>query len=523
MAETAMPSMDTLEQALKLASKQAQDKVKLQGLLDKNEIQTQLAALFGIDTRKAHERIEVIEDPNTNKVTMPKGWNAHNLLSYAQQLIESEEAVQQCHHAIPGIPADVLVGLWRVLEKEYNFARYLTDRTWFGDQPPPMVNLKTGPGESVSIPFAKISPPAWEGGYIRPVIGSDDGLIVITGQYKRKFQKEVSALIKAVEDHLTKTSIYRGKSIILNFDWKENGLSYNPDIHSPSFESPPNIRPEDVILNEDTEAAFRSAIYSRLQHRDICAENGIPFKHGVVLGGRYGTGKTMTGAMISRMATENGITFIHLKNADYLAEALLIAKHYGPSVLFCEDIDQVAGGETRNADLNDILNTLDGVDTKGMDVISIFTTNHPEKLNSAFMRAGRVDSFIFMGHPDEKSAIRFLKLYARNVAGASLLSDDIDYEECGKALAGKSPSFISGIINSAKTHCISRNGAVTSLIGQIGTEDIVSCARAKESQIKMTEFRAVDPIAIVCDAMQVVGDLLEGKSTLRNAAQEVDD
>ena len=519
MAGPDMPSLEVIEKTLKLASSQTQEKAKLQGLLDKNEIQSQLAALFGINTRNPHERIEVVEDPNSNKVIIPKGWNAHKLLNYAQQLIESEEAVQQCHHAITGIPADVLVGLWRVLEEKYNFARYLTDRTWFGDQPPPMVNIKTGPNESVSIPFAKISPPAWEGGYIRPVIGSEDGLIVITGQYKRKFQAEVSALIKAVEDHLTTTSIYRGKSIILNFDWKDDGIAYNPDVHSPSFETPPNIHPKDVILNEDTEAAFKSSIYSRLQSRDICAHNGIPFKHGVVLGGHYGTGKTMAGAMISCMATENGITFIHLKNADYLAEALLIAKHYGPAVLFCEDIDQVAGGENRNADLNDILNTLDGVDTKGMEVISIFTTNHPEKLNSAFMRAGRVDSFIFMGHPDEKSAVRFLKLYAKDVDGESLLSDDINYEECGKALAGKSPSFISGIINSAKTHCIARNPGVKSLIGQIRTEDIVSCARAKESQIKMTEFRAVDPIAIVCDAMKVVGDLHSGKSTLRHAAQ----
>lgn len=494
------------------AAKEADARIK--AIADRDSIQKLVAEMMGINTRQLHAKVEVVEDPNTNRVIMPKGWTPYKLRSYADQLIESEESIQRCHHSLPGIPADVLVGLWKVLEARYEFAKYLTDKSWFGDIPPPMVNIKIGPNQSISIPYAKISPPAWEGGYIRPVISNSEGLVVIQGEYKRKFQAEIDALLHEVDEYLKTSSIYRGKSIILNFDWKKKSVDYNPDQHSPSFEAAPNITPSDVILNDETEAAFRASIFSRLTAYDVCKANNIPFKHGVVLGGKYGTGKTMAGAMISKMATDNGVTFIHLKDATFLAEALLIAKHYGPSVLFCEDIDQVAGGEDRTSDLNDILNTLDGVDTKGMEVISIFTTNHPDKLNSAFMRAGRVDSFIYMGHPDEKSAIRFLKLYARNQSGESLLANDIDLEACGKALAHKSPSFISGIINTAKTHAIGRENGSSNLVGALTTEDITKCAAFVESQIKMTEYRKPDPAKTIVDAMGVVGDMLNRSSDI---------
>lgn len=505
--------MSDIAKIIQAASAAKESDARIKAIADKDSIQKLVAEMLGVNTRQLHAKVEVVEDPTTNKVIMPKGWTPYKLRSYADQLIESEESIQRCHHSVPGIPADVLVGLWKVLEARYEFAKYLTDKTWFGDVPPPMVNIKIGPKQSISIPYAKISPPAWEGGYIRPVIANEDGLVVIQGEYKRKFQPEIDALLHEVDEYLKTSSIYRGKSIILNFDWKRLNQAYNPDQHSPTFEEAPNIRPEDVILNEETEAAFRASIFSRLTAYQVCKDNGIPFKHGIVLGGKYGTGKTMAGAMISKMATDNGVTFIHLKDPNYLAEALLIAKHYGPSVLFCEDIDQVAGGEDRTSDLNDILNTLDGVDTKGMEVISIFTTNHPDKLNSAFMRAGRVDSFIYMGHPDEKSAIRFLQLYARNSAGNSLLAEGIDLDACGKALANKSPSFIAGIINTAKTHAIARTGAAN-LVGALTTEDITKCAAFVESQIKMTEYRKPDPAKLIENAMGVVGDLLNRQSDI---------
>jgi len=61
-------------------------------------------------------------------------------------------------------------------------------------------------------------------------------------------------------------------------------------------------------------------------------------------------------------------------------------------------------------DLSGLLNVLDGVvDTP--DRIVIMTSNHPEKLDSALIRPGRIDKKIYLGYLGAESAIRMVKHY----------------------------------------------------------------------------------------------------------------
>lgn len=473
-----------------------------------------LALLTHLTGPQTQENIEVQEDATLKTLKVPKGWNAYKIRAWAEQKIEEEETIVRCHHPLQGIPADVLFGMWTVLDRDYGFTKALADKTWFGDVPPVMVNIKTSPTTSVSVPFSKISPPAWEGGYIRPIFDNTAGRIIMTGEFKRKFQKEVDNVLMSIEQQLRTTSLYKGKSIQLNFDWKKTG-EYNFDLHSPVFVTPPNLSYADVILNKPIETAFQSSIFSRLCNREMCIKNGIAFKQGVILGGPYGTGKSLSGALISKVATDNGVTFIHLKDAKYAAEAMLIAKHYGPSVLFCEDIDQVVQGEARTEDLNNILNTLDGIDTKNMEVICIFTTNHPERINSAFLRPGRIDKLILMELPDSKSAQRFLEKHGRAADGTSLLSSDIDLEACGAVLANKPPAFIASIIDEAKTLAIYHNPDATSLEGTMTTDVIVNCTKMKEGQIAAASMKNVDPVETLANACRIAGQLFTGDGSMR--------
>ena len=88
---------------------------------------------------------------------------------------------------------------------------------------------------------------------------------------------------------------------------------------------------------------------------------------------------------------------------DVLKDALRAAAMYAPAVIFAEDIDKAMEGE-RSTQMNDILNTLDGIDTKNNPVITILTSNHLENINKAFLRAGRIDSLIQMGPLDAEQA-----------------------------------------------------------------------------------------------------------------------
>jgi hypothetical protein len=81
---------------------------------------------------------------------------------------------------------------------------------------------------------------------------------------------------------------------------------------------------------------------------------------------------------LAKEAIKNSWSFIYLKSPKLLADTLRMSKTLDKNgngiIVFVEDIDQVTRGD-RDAALQDILNTLDGGDTKNMNVISLFTTN----------------------------------------------------------------------------------------------------------------------------------------------------
>lgn len=160
-----------------------------------------------------------------------------------------------------------------------------------------------------------------------------------------------------------------------------------------------------------------------------------------------------------------------------------MAKQYAPCVLFCEDIDQVTAGDDRSEALNEILNTLDGVDTKSAPIITVLTTNHIERINPGFLRAGRIDTVIEMKAPDAKAAAKFVQLYGVDAQGVSLLHSDINLESCGTALEGLVPAFISEVVQKAKSSAIYRHGV--NIVGQITTDDVCVAARSLKSHIQM--------------------------------------
>jgi transitional endoplasmic reticulum ATPase len=139
----------------------------------------------------------------------------------------------------------------------------------------------------------------------------------------------------------------------------------------------------------------------------------------------------MVGAATATVASENDITYIQLSDVRGLKAGLAFASIYSPAVLFAEDIDRATSGE-RSPELDAILNTLDGVDTKGRDVLTVLTTNHPDKLNKAMLRPGRLDACIRIGPPDGATAARLL---ARHTG--------LSVEECaiaGEILRGHIPA-----------------------------------------------------------------------------------
>src|SRR4029077_1351830 len=182
--------------------------------------------------------------------------------------------------------------------------------------------------------------------------------------------------------------------------------------------------------------------------------------------------------------TRHGWTFIYLRRAVDLAEGLRLGQLYSPAVVFVEDVDTVVKGD-RDESVNDLLNTLDGVDTKSHPIITILTTNHPELIQPAFIRAGRIDTVIRFEPPDEQACRTFIKLFTTDDEGRSLLAPDQDLTETVKALGGRWPAFICEAVAKAKRFAIYREG--NDIVGKMLAADITLAAESIRAHMKMAE------------------------------------
>jgi ATP-dependent 26S proteasome regulatory subunit len=195
--------------------------------------------------------------------------------------------------------------------------------------------------------------------------------------------------------------------------------------------------------------------------------------------GIYGTGKTLAAFLVAKKAVRNKWTYIYLKDCKNTASALRICEQYihgGTGVvLFTEDIDQALRGE-RDADMQEILNTLDGGDTKCKPIISIFTTNHIEKIEPTFMRGKRIGGLISLGPLDEETAIRFIRVMVPSEESKiKITSEEINIS--AKYLTGIVPAFASEIIDKAKIFMLERNDSI------MNSEDIRKAADSYKKQM----------------------------------------
>ena len=143
---------------------------------------------------------------------------------------------------------------------------------------------------------------------------------------------------------------------------------------------------------------------------------GIPYRRGYMLAGPPGTGKsTLVVALASKFNLK--IYSISLKGPEFTAERLneLLGSVQKPCILLFEDVDcyevttERVTEQTAPISLSDVLNALDGVGASESRIV-IMTSNHPEKLDEALVRAGRIDKKYFL---PPASDVEIRKFYDR--------------------------------------------------------------------------------------------------------------
>jgi len=149
--------------------------------------------------------------------------------------------------------------------------------------------------------------------------------------------------------------------------------------------------------------------------REFCIEHRIPLKRGIILEGMPGTGKTLSLRWLKEQALKNKIEFVSFKSPREFIDDKERYFQAGKKIFVFEDfdamlLDRKKTENTPNNVLSLLLNTLEGID-EIKDVVSIFTTNHIEGFDTAFVRPGRIDKVIRYTLPTEGERMEFLDVY----------------------------------------------------------------------------------------------------------------
>jgi transitional endoplasmic reticulum ATPase len=235
--------------------------------------------------------------------------------------------------------------------------------------------------------------------------------------------------------------------------------------------------------------------------------------------GEFGTGKTLCAYVTARLAQENGWTFIMIDRATALTTALNFGMLYQPCIIFTEDIDRETAG-VRTPELDAILNVVDGIGSKGKEIMVVVTSNQAASINRAMLRPGRLDAIISVQPPDAKAAERLIRLYGRG-----LIAADEPLQRASAELNGQIPAVIRECVERSKLWAISRSPEA---VITLRDEDLMRAAISMKHHLELLRGKQPDPItpehhlgaALVAMLQKSVGQPADGKDMMYTIVED---
>lgn len=414
------------------------------------------------------------------KLIVPEGMALTRAISLLRSRQEYENKPIEVTETFDVFPLDGACSLDTVLRRRYGWAPATPTPGFFGDNPPALISVDVGPDAVRQVPWGGFQLPNVTGKLFTTQSKKLGRLVFsIRADIYRRDEAVVRGLLDELRMEIRLNSIYRGKAIKLRFR--------DDDGDPIALPQPKFLRTEDtdesmLIYSEEVYRAIRNNLFVPISRSADCLANHIPLKRGVLLGGTYGTGKTLAATVAAKLAVDAGVTYLYVPRADELADALEFAKQYqSPAcVVFCEDIDRVASGE-RSVKMDDILNTIDGIDAKNTNIIVVLTTNALQDINRAMIRPGRLDAVIEITPPDAAAVERLLRVYA-----GEAISKNTDLTRISKLLAGQIPAVIAEVTKRAKLEQLAIQAPGT-LVRQLSEQALLNAAGSIRRQVELLQ------------------------------------
>lgn len=389
------------------------------------------------------------------KLTIPEGYELGDVIEVLERCRDEQDGKIQIIEMIDAFPLDAARALRIALEDMFpSFYREGKKiQTFMGeiDVPPVMRTIETGHNQTELIHWGRFCVPGSDGN-IETKFGLKNNrqVLSIVADVKQKEEDMIREIAERTREILRNRSVYKGKAFKVSFERiMQDDVEINVCI--PSFFDISLADTTELIYNDNIQQSIDMNLFTVLRETQKCRAHKIPLKRGVLLYGKYGVGKTMAALHTAKIAQDNGWTFIYIKNPYDIPSAIGFAQQYQPAVIFCEDIDKALSG-TRGLTMDGILNSIDGVDSKSTEIVTVMTTNFVDKIDRAMLRPGRIDCAIEVSPPDAYTALKIIRQYGRGY-----LKEDCDYSQVSAMFDGQIPAVIGEAVEKAKLYAISHS------------------------------------------------------------------
>lgn len=439
-------------------------------------------------------------------ILIPEDMELNDGIDILTRKRDEEEEMTSVRAIIPAFPYDGAHALKLALEELFGYV--VSKRCICGrNHNTQMEIVVDAAGNMVTVPWGDFEVPGITGHLSTGVTREGKHLVfMLYGQIKGKHKPKFDAIVTRTKLLVSERSIYKGKALSVQFTDDDGDALAIPEIKFLDVS-----QAQTPIYSADLEEQYRNDVLAYITHADLVRPlNGGTLKRGVLFAGPYGTGKTLAATHIARVATDHHWTYIYVSNPTEFHDAHMLARAYQPAVVFVEDVDKIAGVE-RTSEVDKLLNTLDGADTKRLDIMVIFTTNHGDRVTQAMYRPGRVDFLFRAQPPDAEAAIRIAIEYARGRITGSFE----DFQEAGEALKGNIPATIKEAVARAQIRAVTRTNDPEA---SITNTDLVSAARSIEAE--RATYQSVDESDVTKLGRDVGYRVLTAASEMLNHAEQ---
>lgn len=220
---------------------------------------------------------------------------------------------------------------------------------------------------------------------------------------------------------------------------------------------------------EDLKQRLREEVIEPLNNPEEYKRYGVSIPNGMLLYGPPGCGKTF---FAKHFAEEVGFNFMCITPAtlksryvnatqENISNMFKEAEQHAPTIIFIDEINELVPSresdvhEMSKSAVNEMLAQMDRTGERGIFVIG--ATNYPHMIDSAMLRAGRLENKYYIGVPDRESRKALFVLYLSNRP----YDFGIDYDELAELTHNYVSADIQLIVNNASRYALRQKSKIT--------------------------------------------------------------